>query len=173
MRHDVECEAPLGFVSARSPSNKSCAVITILVLLAVTGVHCGGVTASNLAPWLPLPANTVQDIADILFEGCHFRAWKSEIDEINLVLASEAVKWNSIRMCPQKLSQALLRYSAVLRFELALVLPTPNLSRRNTKEGCKGVSRKDRKPMNFVYPIIKARNLRTDGFHGVARAGRD
>jgi hypothetical protein len=76
-------------------------------------------------------------------------------------------------MRPQKPSQAFLRYSAVLRFEPALVLPAPNLSRSNTKEGCKRVSRKDRKPMNFVYPKIKARNLRTDGFHGVARAGRD
>jgi len=104
VRHDVECEAPLGFVSARSPSNKSCAVITILVLLAVTGVHCGGVTASKRAAWLPLPTNTVQDIADILFEGCGLRARKSKIDEINLVLASEAVKRNSIRMCPQKIS---------------------------------------------------------------------
>ena len=172
--HGVECAAlSLGFVSARSPNNKRCAVITIRVLLSVADVHCVGVTALKGSPWLPLPANTVQDAADILFEGCRFRARKSKIDQINLVLPSEAVKRNSIRMCPQKISQALLRYSAVLRFEPALVLPTPNLSRRNTKEGCKGVSRKDCKPMNFVYPIIKARNLRTDGFHGVARAGRN
>jgi hypothetical protein len=139
----------------------------------VVDSDCGGVTASKRSPWLPLPTNTVQDIANILFEGCRFRARKSKIDEINLVLPPEPVKRNSIRMCPQKLSEALLRYSAVLRVEPALVLPTPNLSRRNTKEGCQGVSRKDHKPMNFVYPIIKARNLRTDGFHGVARAGRD
>ena len=173
MRSVRKCSPPLGVVSARCPNNKRGAVITIQFLLAVAGVHCGGVTASWRAPWLPLPANTVQDIANVLFESCRFRARKSKIDEINLVLPSEAVKRNSIRMCPQKISQALLGYSAVLRFEPALVLPTPNLSRRNTKEGCKGVSRKDRKPMNFVYPIIKARNLRTDGFHGVARAGRN
>ena len=102
--HGVECAPPLGFASARCPNNKRGAVITIQFLLAVAGVHCGGVTASKRAPWLPLPANTVQDIADIPFEGCHFRARKSKIDEINLVLASEAVKRNSIRMCPQKIS---------------------------------------------------------------------
>jgi hypothetical protein len=110
-----------------------------------------------------LPTNTVQDLADILLEGCRFLARKSKINEKNLVLPSR----------PQKLSKALLRYSAVLRFEPASFLPTTNLSWCHAKKVCKTVDRENRESMNLVYRIIKPRNLRTDGFHAMARASRD
>jgi hypothetical protein len=120
-----------------------------------------------------LPTNTVQDLADILLEGCRFLARKSNIDQENLVLPSEAVKRNPIWMRPQKLSKAILRYSAGLRFEPASFLPTANLSRCHAKKGGKTVDRENRESMNLVYRIIKPRNFRTDGFHAMARASRD
>jgi hypothetical protein len=120
-----------------------------------------------------LPTNTVQDLADILLEGCRFLARKSNIDQENLVLPSEAVKRDPIWMPTQKLSKALLRYSAGLRFEPASFLPTTNLSWCHAKKGGKTVDRENRESMNLVYRIIKPRNLRTDGFHAMARASRD
>jgi hypothetical protein len=120
-----------------------------------------------------LPTNAVQDLADILLEGRRFLARKSKINEKNLVLPSEAVKRNPIWMRPQKLSKALLRYSAVLRFEPASFLPTTNLSWCHAKKVCKTVDRENRESMNLVYRIIKPRNLRTDGFHAMAGASRD
>jgi hypothetical protein len=142
-------------------------------LLAPAEIYRGNVVLSKGPPWLPLPTNTVQDLADILLEGRRFLARKSKINEKNLVLPSEAVKRNPIWMRPQKLSKALLRYSAVLRFEPASFLPTTNLSWCHAKKGGKTVDRENRESMNLVYRIIKPRNLRTDGFHAMARASRD
>jgi hypothetical protein len=120
-----------------------------------------------------LPTNTVQNLADILLEGCRFPARKSNIDQKHLVLPSEAVERNPIWMRTQKLSKALLRYSTVLRFEPASFLPTTNLSGCHAKKVCKTVDRENRESMNLVYRIIKPRNLRTDGFHAMACASRD
>jgi hypothetical protein len=120
-----------------------------------------------------LPTNTVQDLADILLEGRRFLARESKINEKNLVLPSEAVKRNPIWMRTQKLSQALLRYSAVLRFEPASFLPTTNLSWCRAKKVCQTVDCENRESMNLVYRIIKPRNLRTNGFHAMGRASRD
>jgi hypothetical protein len=142
-------------------------------LLAPAEIHRGNVAPSKRPPWLPLPTNTVQDLADILLEGCRFPARKSKIDEKNLVLPSEAVKGDPVCMHTQKLSKALLRYSAVLRFEPASFLPTANLSWCHAKKICQTVDRENRESMNLVYRIIKPRNLRTDGFHAMARASRD
>jgi hypothetical protein len=142
-------------------------------LLAPAEIYRGNVVPSKGPPWFPLPTNTVQDLADILLEGCRFLARKSKINEKNLVLPSEAVKRNPIWMPTQKLSKALLRYSAGLRFEPASFLPTTNLSWCHAKKVCKTVDRENRESMNLVYRIIKPRNLRTDGFHAMARASRD
>jgi hypothetical protein len=120
-----------------------------------------------------LPPNAVQDLADILLEGRRIPARKSKINEKNLVLPPEAVKWNPVWMRTQKLSKALLRYSAVLRFEPASFLPTTNLSWCHAKKVRKTVDRENRESVNLVYRIIKPRNLRTDGFHAMARASRD
>ena len=160
-------------ISARSPNNERCFVIVTWGLCALAEVHCGAATPSDRAARLSLPTDTVQNVSDVLFEGCRFGSRKSKVDKINLVLPSEAVERDSIWMCPQEPSNALLRYSAVLRFEPAVFLPTPNPSRCNTKKGCKTVSRKSRKPMNFVHTIVKARELRADRLHGVPRAERD
>jgi hypothetical protein len=145
----------------------------IRALLAPAEIYRGNVVPSKRPPWLPLPTNTVQDLADILLEGRRFPARKSKINEKNLVLPSEAVKRNPIWMRTQKLSKALLRYSAGFRFEPASFLPTANLSRCHAKKGGKTVDRENRESMNLVYRIIKPRNLRTDGFHAMARASRD
>jgi hypothetical protein len=145
----------------------------IRALLAPAEIYRGNVVPSKRPPWLPLPTNTVQDLADILLEGCRFLARKSNIDQKNLVLPTEAVKRNPIWMPTQKPSQALLRYSAVLRFEPASFLPTTNLSGCHAKKVCQTVDRENRESMNLVYRIIKPRNLRTDGFHAMARASRD
>ena len=67
-------------------------------LLAPAEIYRGNVVPSKRPPWLPLPTNTVQDLADILLEGRRFLARKSKIDEKNLVLPSEAVKRNPIWM---------------------------------------------------------------------------
>jgi hypothetical protein len=142
-------------------------------LLAPAKIYRGDVVPSKRPPWLPLPTNTVQDLADILLEGCRFLARKSKINEKNLVLPSEAVKRNPIWVPTQKLSKALLRYSAGLRFEPASFLPTTNLSWCHAKKGGKTVDRENRESMNLVYRIIKPRNLRTDGLHAMARASRD
>jgi hypothetical protein len=142
-------------------------------LLAPAEIYRAYVVPSKGPPWLPLPTNTVQDLADILLEGRRFPAGKSKINEKNLVLPVEAFKRNPIWMPTQKLSKALLRYSAVLRFEPASFLPTTNLSGCHAKKVCQTVDREDRKSMNLVYRIIKPRNLRTDGFHAMARASRD
>jgi hypothetical protein len=91
-----------------------------------------------------LPTNTVQDLADILLEGCRFLARKSNIDQENLVLPSEAVKRDPIWMPTQKLSKALLRYSAGLRFEPASFLPTTNLSWCHAKKGGMSMAAKNR-----------------------------
>jgi hypothetical protein len=120
-----------------------------------------------------LPTNTVQDLADILLEGCRFLARKSKINEKNLVLPPEAVKRNPIWVRTQKLSKAVLRYSAGLRFEPATFLPTTNLSWCHAKKGGKVVDRENRESMNLVYCIIKPRNLRSDGFHAMACASRN
>jgi hypothetical protein len=142
-------------------------------LLALAEIHRSNIALSKGPPWFPLPSNTVQNFANILFESCRFLARKSKINEKNLVLPSEAVKRNPIRMRTQKLSKALLRYSAVLRFEPASFLPTTNLSWCHAKKGGKTVDRENRVSMNLVYRIIKPRNLRTDGFHAMTRASRD
>jgi hypothetical protein len=142
-------------------------------LLAPAEIYRGNVVPSKGPPWFPLPTNTVQDLADILLEGCRFLARESKINEKNLVLPTEAVKRNPIWMRPQKLSKALLRYSAVLRFEPASFLPTTNLSWCHAKKGGKTVDRENRESMNLVYRIIKPRNLRTNGFHAMGRASRD
>jgi hypothetical protein len=142
-------------------------------LLAPAEIHRGNVAPSKRPPWFPLPTNTVQDLADILLEGRRFPARKSKINEKNLVLASEAVKRDPVCMHTQKLSKALLRYSAGLRFEPASFLPTTNLSWCHAKKGGKTVDRENRESMNLVYRIIKPRNLRPDGFHAMARASRD
>jgi hypothetical protein len=142
-------------------------------LLAPAGIYRGNVVPSKGPPWFPLPTNTVQDLADVLLEGCCFPARKSKINEKNLVLPSKAVKRNPIWMRAQKLSKALLRYSAGLRFEPAPFLPTTNLSGCNVKKVRKTVDRENRESMNFVYRIIKPRNFRPDGFHAMARASRD
>ncbi len=127
----------------------------------------------NRPTWLPLPTNAVQNLADILLEGCGVRGRKPKIDEKNLILPSKAVKWNSIRMRTQKLTKALLSYSAVLRFEPPAFSPTTNLPGGHMKTGCKSVGRENRKSMNFFHFIIEPCNLRTDGFHGVTSASCD
>jgi hypothetical protein len=142
-------------------------------LLAPAEIHRSDVVPSKRPPWLPLPTNAVQDLADILLEGRRIPARKSKINEKNLVFPSEAVKRNPIWMRTQKLSKGLLRYSAGLRFEPAAFLPTTNLSGCHAKKVCKTVDRENRESMNLVYRIIKPRNLRTDGFHAMARASRD
>ena len=147
--------------------------LAIGALLASAEIHRSNIGLSKRPPWLPLPTNTVQDLADILLEGCRFLARESKINEKNLVLPSEAVKRNPIWMRAQKLFKALLRYSAVLRFEPASFLPTTNLSGCHAKKACQTVDRENRESMNLVYRIIKPRNLRTDGFHAMARASRD
>jgi hypothetical protein len=142
-------------------------------LLAPAEICRGNVVPSKGPPWFPLPTNTVQDLANILLEGRRFLAGKSKINEKNLVLPSEAVKRNPIWMRTQKLSKAILRYSAVLRFEPASFLPTTNLSWCHAKKVCKTVDCENRESMNLVYRIIKPRNLSTDGFHAMGRASRD
>jgi hypothetical protein len=59
-------------------------------------IHSGNVAPSNQPARLPLPANAVQNLADILSEGCRFPRGKSEIDEEDLVFPLEAVKRNLI-----------------------------------------------------------------------------
>jgi hypothetical protein len=152
-------------------SKEECSAIG--ALHAPVEIHRSDVVPSKRPSGLPLPTNTIQDLSDILLEGCRFPARKSKVGEKNLVLPSEAVKRNPIWMRAQKLSKAPLRYSAVLRFEPASFLPTTNLSGCHAKKACKTVDGEDRESMNLVYRIIKPRNLRTNGFHTMGRASRD
>jgi hypothetical protein len=120
------------------------------------------VSPSNRPPRLPFLTNAIENLANISLEGRPLRSGKPNVHQKNLIGPSEAVKRDSIWMRAQELAQALFRNFAALRFEPASFLPTPNLSRRHEKHGCKSVDRENRGSVNLVRFVIKPRKLRPD-----------
>ena len=111
---------------------------------------------ANWPPWLPLPTNTVQNLADILLEVCRVLGGISQIDETNLICPWEAVKCDSIRVRTEEFFNALPGYSAVLRSEPASLPPTANLPGRHMKKGSKSVGRVNRQLQEFRPPYNPA-----------------
>jgi hypothetical protein len=102
-------------VSARNPSGERRAIIAVGAFPAPVDAYRGNVIASKRPPWLSLPTNAVQNLADVFLEVCLFPAGESKIDEIDLGLPLEAAKLNPVWVRSEKLAKALLRYSAVSR----------------------------------------------------------
>lgn len=88
----------------------------------------------NRAPWLSLPANSIQNFSDILFEGSAFWPRVTKVEKVYLVLAAKLIEPNPIGMFPKELAKTFFGNPSAACFQPTMFFPSANLPFRYLKE---------------------------------------